>query len=352
MEREEALELLRGGPEGVAKWNAAREEVGFKLPRLNGANLRAAKLRRTNLQGADLSGADLSGADLVTANLAEANLSEARLGGAQLAVAILIGADLRGADLRAAELVMANLVHANMAGADLFRADLSGANLVKAVLREANLKDAFASGTNIQAELGDAIGLHELHHGGPSGISFPALQSFGEEVPEGFLRGIGFDDPTIEFLDAHLGTPIRFYSAFISYSHQDMAFARQLHDRLQGSGVRCWRDEKDVDIGERIRRVVNDAIRMKDRVILCCSKTSLESEWVKEELTAAIEREREIGRDIVLPLDVDGHLLNGYGGEFLGVLKQRLAADFAGWEKDATKFDQQLERVVKALRPK
>jgi hypothetical protein len=29
------------------------------------------------------------------------------------------------------------------------------------------------------------------------------------------------------------------YSVFISYSHADKAFARRVHDTLQGRGIRC-----------------------------------------------------------------------------------------------------------------
>ncbi len=44
---------------------------------------------------------------------------------------------------------------------------------------------------------------------------------------------------------------------------------------------------------------------------------------------------------------VDHYLLDGWEA---GLLRSRLAADFTGWEQDIAKFEEQFERVVKALR--
>jgi hypothetical protein len=38
MDRDEALRLLRGGPEGIAEWNR-RQDAGEEIPDLGGVNL-------------------------------------------------------------------------------------------------------------------------------------------------------------------------------------------------------------------------------------------------------------------------------------------------------------------------
>ena len=72
-----------------------------------------------------------------------------------------------------------------------------------------------------------------------------------------------------------LGEAITFYSCFISYSHADKVFARRLHDQLQGKGIRCWRDEHQVLPGDDIYEQIDRGIRLWDKVLLCCSESSL-----------------------------------------------------------------------------
>jgi hypothetical protein len=74
MDRDEALRLLRGGPDGLLEW-ILRRGRGEEIPDLSGADLSEA-----DLHGADLRGADLSGADLNRAYLGGTNLDSARCG--------------------------------------------------------------------------------------------------------------------------------------------------------------------------------------------------------------------------------------------------------------------------------
>ena len=67
------------------------------------------------------------------------------------------------------------------------------------------------------------------------------------------------------------------YWAFISYSHADQSFARRLHDTLQGHGVRCWLDEKQLLPGHDLYDEVDRGIRLWDKVLVCCSNNSLTS---------------------------------------------------------------------------
>jgi uncharacterized protein YjbI with pentapeptide repeats len=155
--------------QGVAAWNAWREENPNIRPDLREANLIKANLREVDFKGADLSEAalreadlvcanlstaNLSAADLTKANLAMANLGEANLREANLVESNLSGADLGGAnlssaDLYGAELMEANLFQANLSKAALERANLNAANLFQANLSEANLRQAYLSVTKL-----------------------------------------------------------------------------------------------------------------------------------------------------------------------------------------------------------
>lgn len=167
---------------------------------------------------------------------------------------------------------------------------------------------------------------------------------------ETFLRGCGVNEAMIDSFRMMIGQPIEFYSVFISYSHSDKSFARRVYADLQSQGIRCWLDEHDIKPGDRILDIVDHAIRIHDKILLCCSESSLNSWWVKDEVEKTLERERRDKRDIIIPLNLDDYLLQGWKSGKSGILRSRLAADFTGWEHNNAKFEEQLERVVKALR--
>lgn len=124
MNRDDAIQILQRGTEGVARWNGIRAR-GKPIPSLSGANL---------------AGLDLSGAILSEANLVEAHLSGAKLSGAILYKADLSGADLSGANLRSAQLTQALLV-----GTRCDRADLSDSRVYGASVWDVSLEEAIQS---------------------------------------------------------------------------------------------------------------------------------------------------------------------------------------------------------------
>jgi hypothetical protein len=146
-------------------------------------------------------------------------------------------------------------------------------------------------------------------------------------------------------------------AAAISYSHADKGFARRLHDTLQGRGIRCWLDEHELLPGDKIYTEVDRGIRLSDKVLLCCSKDALTSWWVDNEIKIAFDKEQQLWKDrkkevlALIPLNLDDYL---FGGEWQSGLatevKARLAANFSGWERVNRNFENQFERLVRALR--
>ena len=149
--------------------------------------------------------------------------------------------------------------------------------------------------------------------------------------------------------------PLKFYSCFISYSHANKSFARRLHDQLQARGIRCWLDEKQLLPGDDIYAQVDRGIRLWDKVLLCCSKDSLTSWWVDNEIDTAFEKERQLmkerGKKVLslIPLNLDGYMFDGWTGSLKRPVCSRLAANFIGWEDNDEKFESEFENVVKAL---
>ncbi|MBZ5531080.1 MAG: toll/interleukin-1 receptor domain-containing protein [Acidobacteriia bacterium] len=324
-----------------------------------------------DLSHADLDWADLSGANLSAtsyqqsyfpwAHFRGAGLSRANLSGAELQGAILFRADLSRAKLCGAQLSAANLNFADLHGANLNKADLRAANLTGAELGEADFSNCRMETTQLgNVDLSRCKGLETVAHLGPSTIGIDTIYRSGGNIPEVFLRGAGVPEPFIAQIKSLVAamSPIEFYSCFISYSHADKAFARQLHDTLQGQGVRCWLDEHQLLPGDDIYHEVDRGIRLWDKMLLCCSEHSLTSWWVDNEIGTAFEKEQQLMKErgakvqVLVPLNLDGYLFSdkcnskpGYQAQ----IRRRLAADFAE-SGTGGKFDAQVEKLIRALR--
>jgi TIR domain/Pentapeptide repeats (8 copies) len=330
----EAIEMLRGGDDGIKLWNAFRDVDGA-IPDLSGAelsraDLRATNLRRTKLDGADLSGADLSGADLSGADLDSARLDRA---------------DLSGANCRSANLSRARLDKANLSGADFSRA---------------NLWKAFLSHTIFaNVDLSGAKGLDSVAHVGPSILGVDTIYRSKGKIPEAFYRGCGVPEHMIRSLPSILNLiePIQFYSCFISYSSDDEDFAKRLHSRMVQEKLRVWFAPEDAQAGEYMQEQIDRAIQVQDRLLLVLSKHSMESNWVMHEIRRARKTELKENRRKLFPIRlVDFEELRdwechdaGVGEDLAVEIRRYFIPDFSNW-KDHDSFEAGFSRLLTALK--
>jgi hypothetical protein len=285
MANPEHVEILK---QGVEEWNRWREVNRYIRPDLNHEDLRGISLSGANLAGADITYADMSGSDLTNTMFGWAELQATKLCNAMLIKARFYSADLGNADL-----TLANLKEAEFFRAIIYRTNLTGANLRQANLtlsefNVANLTDAdlYEAVINLttfsETDLRRVKGLEPVKHQGPSTIGIDTLHKSKGEISEQFLRGCGVPEIFITFARSLVNNPVEFYSCFISYSHQGKSFARRLHDQLQARGIRCWLDEYQVLPGDDIYGQIDRGVKLWDKVLLCASKHSLESWWIRK----------------------------------------------------------------------
>ena len=393
MANPEHVELVKQGADAIREWREKNPDGRM--------DLEGADLSWLDLQAADLNGADLRSAKLIGTNLCQASLFKAKLGRV-----IAIGADLSRTDLTKASLGSAQLLgdyvtkpgskHTSFRELDLTGARLFGSILADAKLRNVNLSGADLSGSFLirttldklnvidakfdyatcgfsffgDTDLSCAVGLPTVRHLGPSTVGIDTLQRSKGKTPEAFLRGCGLSDWEIaavqmygdpltsekvtsigyQIINARLGSPIQFFSAFISYSHADKEFVRRLHDGLQEKGIRCWLDEHQLLPGDDIHESVDRGLRLWDKVLLCASKNSLTSWWVDNEINTAFAKEQQLMKErgqkvlSLIPLNLDGYLFDWKNGKAEQV-RSRLAADFQNSD-----FDTQVDKIIRVLR--
>jgi uncharacterized protein YjbI with pentapeptide repeats len=151
--REEYLAELRGGPEGVCRWNARNDsnELEKVAP---------------SFTGADLSGADLSGAQF-----SDVDFSSARFDGARIPDIKTYRSDFRSASFRRAELT-------------------GGTFNWETVLEDADFTGATLAGSNLS---GMSCQGAKFHNADLSGASFDDVGLEGADLSSANLRGATFE---------------------------------------------------------------------------------------------------------------------------------------------------------------
>lgn len=91
------------------------------------------------------------------------------------------------------------------------------------------------------------------------------------------------------------------YDTFISYFSGDKDFVRRLEQSLHLHGVKIWRDDKEIEIGDSISGKIEEGLSQSYTFIIILSPEALERPWVREELRAAYAL-RLAGEFIILPV--------------------------------------------------
>jgi len=400
MANKKQLKILK---KGVEEWNNWREKdkyltkIDLRETDQNDADLRRIDFIEADLRGADLVRADLTKSHLIDANLKDAfldnaciewsnleriNLEWANLKGSRLKGTILKDAFMRNADLTEANLTYvnlrdanlretifknANLTFANLTGADLRGADLTGADLTGADLTEVNLTEVKLKNTIVskasfgQTAFGDlnlseAYGLESCRNNGKSFIDFQTLQKSGK-LPINFLRGCGLSDSYIDTIQSQFEQPLKYYYCFISHSIEDKEFAEMLYSDLQKKGIRVWYAPHDLHAGKKIIEQVEVGIKHTDKLLLILSDSSMDSNWVKTEITKAFKKSKEIDQQVLFPISLtkfeslrDWECFDSnYGHDLANEIREYHIPNFENWE-DHKEYKKNFDKLVESLK--
>ncbi len=360
---------------------------------LSRASLSKAMLANADLSNANLSEADLSSSDLSRTNLYKTNLHSANLSKADLVQAYSFGSDFSAVNLTNANLVAAGLINANLSKANLLKAKLSAANLLlsnlsEAVLSKADLTSAYLSETDLTAvkftkvicnsttfancNLSDCQGLESVIHQGPSSVGIDTLMRSIGAIPEAFLRGAGVPDTIIDFFSS-LAEGSLYYTCFISYGSSDAEFADRLYQDLAKKKVRCWKYDKSAVIGRGTWANIDRGISSYDKVIVICSKDSLNRTGVLNELERALQKEdslhqenarrakeakdkgekpKLLDEDVLCPVRLDNYVFDEWQHSRKADVIKRHIGDFQEWKTNKKKYNLELKKLLQALDPK
>lgn len=328
------IKLLNRGSE---YWNKYRRDHRSEKPMLEGMTA-----NKPNFAGFDLSNAYFGGAKFTNGNFKDANLKNI---------------DAKSSIFDWCNFTDANLDNANFFASDFtfckfVRADLRKSYLVRTLLRHCNLNGAKLA----DAEFGDtefinttftgAVGLSRARHEFPSRLDTDTLR---RRLPITFLRGVGLPDKAIKLLDVLAGKGVKYHSCFISYSTVDQKLADRLHADLQDRDVRCWLAPHDLLVGAKTLDEIDLQISKQDKLIIILSESSLNSEWVEDEVLKGFAEERRRRTSVLIPIRIDDDVMNTQEAWARKLRDQRNIGDFRQW-KGRPKYNRALEKLLAALR--
>jgi hypothetical protein len=345
---------------GAAEWNAKRPRPtsGLKISAVEilaytpgeqsislmdplGARSVWRECEDWGLRGFDLEGTVWSGAH-VDCDLSESNWA---------------GAKLHQCDLYSADICRAQFGDARNVSFSGWRtavdANFEVARFKFCALDSCRLEGAALAGWRVQlcsffrCDFKGARGLDGVAFSGPCSFDSDTIASLlSEDGGQDFLVRAGFDLSALGEMRRLLSRPRGLHSVFMSYCSANREVAIKLDDLLTRAGVRCWRDEHEILPGDDLLEKIGSGVDQADKVLLLCSKPSLDSWWVEREVEKALEKERLTRESVLVPVDLDGAVWKWQSGKG-SVIRSRNIADLRDWGGDAE--HPEIARLLAAL---
>lgn len=105
----------------------------------------------------------------------------------------------------------------------------------------------------------------------------------------------------------------------------------------------------DLPIGAKTRDAIDEAIKLRDKLLLILSKNAIASDWVEDEVKKAFAEERDRIQLVFFPVRIDDAVMETSEPWARKLRDQRNIGDFRNW-KDHDAYQKGLERLLRDLK--
>jgi TIR domain len=152
-----------------------------------------------------------------------------------------------------------------------------------------------------------------------------------------------------------VATSIGMHTVYLSYDPADEGVVERIYIALGAHGALSFFFAEHAVGGERLGRVARVNINQHDRVVLVCSKRSLSSPKVLNDLEETLEREaREGGSSRLIPLDLDGFVRSGEwrppNADVVHAVQGRVMVGMIGADRDVGTLATGVAKLLRALK--
>ena len=124
--------------------------------------------------------------------------------------------------------------------------------------------------------------------------------------------------------------PIQFNSCFISYSVSDQSFCDTVYAELRTNHLRVWRFAENATWGKPMWSEIDHGITAYDKVMVICSRNSLQSGPVLREIERALQREDREGKNVLFPITNRRYLFDEWNHPRKADVLAKVVGDFRG----------------------
>lgn len=196
------------------------------------------------------------------------------------------------------------------------------------------------------------IGAGLLTAGAPQAVVYPIAFGLSLFVPPILLWRM--DDSGSDFKSRAIDAPSvienraaglpahKSLSVLITCSSVDRRFALRLHSDLRANLIRCWFAPEEEEGIERLW----ESIHLHANLLVIVSAKSISSNWVKKEMSTALEDERAFAT--ILPVCLDDDVME-CAEQWAAWVRNRPIADFRNW-RNSKAYQLALDRLLRRLR--